>query len=155
MPSFKPISDAASLQAAAIAGTRSRRARNAALLALPLLALATPAFALDVLPDEKASREACERRFCEIVLDGTSSGPPLACDMTYINTTLNGIACRVQCGNALSTEPRREWLNPFWTDGPILRLQLRLQSHARQIAADEERRREESARAFLAFLDAA
>ena len=44
--------------------------------------LATPAAALDVLPDEKASREACERRFCDIVLDGKDTGPPLACDMT-------------------------------------------------------------------------
>lgn len=58
-----------------------------AALALPLgvlMALATtaPVAALEVLPDEKASREACERRFCEIVLDGKDSGPPLACDMT-------------------------------------------------------------------------
>ena len=49
---------------------------------LAACALAPSASALEVLPDEKASREACERRFCEIVLDGKSSGPPLACDMT-------------------------------------------------------------------------
>lgn len=47
-----------------------------------LLLSASTATALEVLPDEKASREACERRFCEIVLDGKASGPPLNCDMT-------------------------------------------------------------------------
>lgn len=51
-------------------------------LLLGLLVAAPAAKALDVLPDEKASRENCERRFCEIVLDGKDSGPPLTCDMT-------------------------------------------------------------------------
>ncbi len=51
-------------------------------LLLGLLVAAPPASALDVLPDEKASRENCERRLCEIVLDGKENGPPLTCDMT-------------------------------------------------------------------------
>lgn len=51
-------------------------------LLLGLLVAAPAAKALDVLPDEKASRENCERRFCEIVLEGKEKGPPLACDMT-------------------------------------------------------------------------
>lgn len=46
-----------------------------------LWAAIAPALALDVLPDEKATRDACERRFCEIVLDRKISGPPLACNM--------------------------------------------------------------------------
>jgi hypothetical protein len=58
------------------------RRPGAAALVLASAAAATPALALEVLPDEKASREACERRFCEIVLDGKDNGPPLACDMT-------------------------------------------------------------------------
>ncbi|MGD9668115.1 MAG: hypothetical protein AB7U75_03560 [Hyphomicrobiaceae bacterium] len=56
--------------------------RGTIALLIGLLAAAPPAMALEVLPDEKASREACERRFCEIVLDGKEQGPPLACDMT-------------------------------------------------------------------------
>lgn len=58
---------------------------TAARLALAASALAwaaPPAAALDVLPDERATRQACERRFCEIVLDKKPSGPPLVCDMT-------------------------------------------------------------------------
>lgn len=66
-------------------GPRCRRkAVTATVLAgltIPILT-ASAASALDVLPDEKASREACEKRFCEIVLDGKDTGPPLACDMT-------------------------------------------------------------------------
>jgi hypothetical protein len=58
------------------------RRLGAVALVLASAAAATPALALEVLPDEKASREACERRFCEIVLDGKDKGPPLACDMT-------------------------------------------------------------------------
>lgn len=46
-----------------------------------LAASSSPSFALDVLPDEKATRDACERRLCEIVLDRKLSGPPLACNM--------------------------------------------------------------------------
>lgn len=72
---------------------RGRRARVrvaasafASKVAMPLVAglLATssaPSLALDVLPDEKATRDACERRLCEIVLDRKLSGPPLACNM--------------------------------------------------------------------------
>ncbi len=51
-------------------------------LLLGLLAVAPTAEALEVLPDEKAGREDCERRFCEIILEGREKGPPLACDMT-------------------------------------------------------------------------
>lgn len=36
--------------------------------------------ALDVLPDEKAGREACERAFCAMVVK-QDAGPPLSCDM--------------------------------------------------------------------------
>jgi len=52
------------------------------LLASGLLASVPAANALDVLPDEKASRTDCERRFCQIVLEGKENGPPLTCDMT-------------------------------------------------------------------------
>lgn len=43
---------------------------------------ASRAAALDVLPDEKAGREACERKFCAMVLDRKPTGPDVACDMT-------------------------------------------------------------------------
>lgn len=38
------------------------------------------AAALEVLPDEKSGREACERSFCEMVVK-REAGAPLACDM--------------------------------------------------------------------------
>ncbi|MCC0010648.1 MAG: hypothetical protein H6875_09400 [Hyphomicrobiaceae bacterium] len=47
-----------------------------------LVWLTASAAAFDVLPDERASREQCERRFCQIVLGRASSGPPLSCEMT-------------------------------------------------------------------------
>lgn len=46
-----------------------------------LAGLAAPASALDVLPNEKATREACERRACEVVLQKSEKGPPLKCHM--------------------------------------------------------------------------
>lgn len=55
---------------------------NAIALMLALLGASPAALALDVLPDEKASREDCEKRFCQIVNDGKENGPPLACNMT-------------------------------------------------------------------------
>lgn len=55
---------------------------NSLALLLGFVIAAPAATALEVLPDEKASREACEQRFCEIVLEGKVNGPPLACDMT-------------------------------------------------------------------------
>lgn len=64
-------------------GRPARRSMGPVALTLVLAAgAAGPASALEVLPDEKASREACERRFCQIVLDGKAKGPPLDCDMT-------------------------------------------------------------------------
>ncbi len=63
----------------------SRRSNAMAATCAAVLAacvLAPSASALDVLPNEKASREACERRFCQIVLEGSDKGPPLDCDMT-------------------------------------------------------------------------
>ncbi|MGD9783388.1 MAG: hypothetical protein AB7E80_16710 [Hyphomicrobiaceae bacterium] len=59
--------------------------RTRLVVAATVLALTTPtagALALEVLPDEKAGREACERRFCQIVLERKEAGPPLTCDMT-------------------------------------------------------------------------
>ncbi len=61
---------------------RPRSCINALSLVFGLVVCAPAAMALDVLPNEKASREACEQRFCEIVNDGKEKGPPLACDMT-------------------------------------------------------------------------
>lgn len=46
-----------------------------------LVTLPPRAAALDVLPDEKAGREACERKLCQMILDRKQSGPPLACNM--------------------------------------------------------------------------
>ena len=40
-----------------------------------------PARALEILPNEKAGREACEKRVCEIILK-KNEGPPLVCNMT-------------------------------------------------------------------------
>lgn len=56
-------------------------AARALLATWVLVATAATAHALDILPNERATREACERRFCEIVLDGKPAGPPLKCDM--------------------------------------------------------------------------
>ncbi|MBL8564705.1 MAG: hypothetical protein JNM89_03205 [Hyphomicrobiaceae bacterium] len=42
---------------------------------------AAPARALEILPNEKAGREACEKRVCDIILKKTA-GPPLVCNMT-------------------------------------------------------------------------
>ncbi len=51
-------------------------------LALAALALATGhALALDVLPDERAGRQACERALCEMVVKREAAGGPLACNM--------------------------------------------------------------------------
>lgn len=52
-----------------------------ALVLAGLAGLAAPASALDVLPNEKATREACERRACEVVLQKSEKGPPLKCHM--------------------------------------------------------------------------
>ncbi|MCB1519494.1 MAG: hypothetical protein KDJ37_02840 [Hyphomicrobiaceae bacterium] len=67
----------------------SPRSRLTARLPALLAALATlvpvatqSASALDVLPDERAGRQACERRLCEMILDRKPTGPALACDMT-------------------------------------------------------------------------
>lgn len=56
-------------------------ARSAAIAAV-LVCLSTPVTAFDVLPDEREGRKECERRFCQIVLGGEASGPPLTCEMT-------------------------------------------------------------------------
>ncbi len=67
------------------AGSRNHARMVAVTAAMPLvaglMALAAPALALDVLPNEKATRDACERRLCEIVLERKIAGPPLACNM--------------------------------------------------------------------------
>lgn len=47
-----------------------------------LLTGASGAEALEVLANEKASREACQRRACEIIVGRQSAGPPLVCEMT-------------------------------------------------------------------------
>lgn len=52
----------------------------AALVAL--LTGTTGAEALEILANEKAGREACQRRACEIIVGRQASGPPLACEMT-------------------------------------------------------------------------
>lgn len=54
---------------------------SGALISAVVLAPARPALALDVLPGERATRDACERKLCEIVLDRKLSGAPLRCDM--------------------------------------------------------------------------
>lgn len=62
---------------------RPADAHVASMLAVAFAAmLAIPAHALEVLPDEKAGREACEKRACQLVLDKTAAGPPLTCNMT-------------------------------------------------------------------------
>ena len=43
---------------------------------------ASPAIALDILPNEKAERDACARRACQIILKKEAIGPPLACSLT-------------------------------------------------------------------------
>lgn len=56
-----------------------RPARLALGAMVSLLGIAQAA-ALEVLPDEKAGREACERSFCEMVVKREAGGP-LACNM--------------------------------------------------------------------------
>lgn len=70
---------------AAAAAPRREHVGHALPLALAgvlAAAVAAPAYALEVLPDEKAGREACEKRACQLILDRNPSGPPLACNMT-------------------------------------------------------------------------
>lgn len=63
----------------------SKRARASAVggtLATIALCGAPAASALDALPNEKAEREACARRACQIILAKDAAGPPLACALT-------------------------------------------------------------------------
>lgn len=57
-------------------------AAGLAVAAAVIVSYTPPAAALEILANERASRDACERHLCEIVLDRKLSGPPLACDMT-------------------------------------------------------------------------
>lgn len=60
-----------------------RRTRPATIAAIiGLMAGPGGAKALDVLANEKAGRDACAKRLCDMVLKREPKGPPLACDMT-------------------------------------------------------------------------
>lgn len=52
-----------------------------ALVAFALASTAGNALALDVLPDERAGRQACERALCEMVVKREAAGGPLTCNM--------------------------------------------------------------------------
>lgn len=56
-----------------------RRATGRAVFATAAL-LPAAAGALEVLPNEKAGRDACQKRACDIILK-KADGPPLVCDM--------------------------------------------------------------------------
>lgn len=60
--------------------SRASAALRAAAVVMTLGTFCGTAVALDVLPDEKAGRKACEKSFCEIAVKRDSGGP-LACDM--------------------------------------------------------------------------
>lgn len=62
---------------------RPGRSLSAAIAAAAGMTMASVgAQALDVLANEKAGRDACAKRLCDIVLKREPKGPPLACDMT-------------------------------------------------------------------------
>ncbi|MFN3867860.1 MAG: hypothetical protein ACK4MF_02205 [Hyphomicrobiaceae bacterium] len=63
------------LRDASMAGARGALA----LMAVTMAAL--PAVSLEVLPDERAGRKACEKALCAMVVTREAAGGPLACNM--------------------------------------------------------------------------
>ncbi|MFN3867859.1 MAG: hypothetical protein ACK4MF_02200 [Hyphomicrobiaceae bacterium] len=61
---------------------RAKAAAFTSSLATLAICGVAPAMALDILPNEKADREACARRACQIILKKDAAGPPLACNLT-------------------------------------------------------------------------
>ena len=55
-----------------------------------------------------------EKSYVDLLRFTAQDISPLACDMTYLNTTLWGIPTRVVLGNTLTNEVRRIWANVHW-----------------------------------------